>query len=140
MRRKLSIASFAAATMLLLLLVVSTKCAIGFFLAKWGVLVKNGVLCVGSAGGRFANRGLFIDVADHWYLEPVGIHVMWGRQVFVDLSFFVILFTVIGWLIRARRRSKAGRCPNCGYDLRASPERCPECGTRREVGSPKSEV
>ncbi|MFI5379633.1 MAG: hypothetical protein ACHRHE_10075 [Tepidisphaerales bacterium] len=33
------------------------------------------------------------------------------------------------------RRTKHGKCPHCGYDLRATPGRCPECGRRPDTAT-----
>ena len=41
---------------------------------------------------------------------------------------------------RDRERARAGLCPVCGYDLRATPGKCPECGAdgRQAAGSLQS--
>jgi hypothetical protein len=52
------------------------------------------------------------------------------------LAFICFLLTTwriatIGHRRRLRAALIAGRkCPECGYDLRATPERCPECGSK----------
>jgi hypothetical protein len=56
------------------------------------------------------------------------------RRAFIPY-WFVTMMTVVlpfmWWRRRHRRpiRVRGHRCVNCGYDLRATPDRCPECGT-----------
>jgi hypothetical protein len=59
----------------------------------------------------------------------------------VDVPYFAFGFplALAGlWLayraLRGCRRLRAGLCPTCGYDLRATPGRCPECGVNAMAG------
>jgi hypothetical protein len=57
-----------------------------------------------------------------------------GRSQRLPLWLPVLVFGVLPArrVLRRRRdrnRRRAGHCPACGYDLRATPGRCPECDT-----------
>ena len=69
-----------------------------------------------------------------------------GRTVWLPVWTIVAAAAVLpasrlgAWWVGSRRRagrSRANRCPACGYDLRATPGRCPECGAApTNSGSP----
>jgi hypothetical protein len=51
---------------------------------------------------------------------------LWPVLVLCILPFLLALLPPI----RRRLRKRRGLCPNCAFDLRASPHLCPECGHR----------
>jgi hypothetical protein len=59
-------------------------------------------------------------------------------SVSLPLAVLPVLWGVRRW--RARKAARPGRCPSCGYDLRATPGRCPECGTLLPSASQLSDI
>jgi hypothetical protein len=75
------------------------------------------------------NNGTFT-YAPPFTTKPVQVEYV-GLEVPLWFAMAILItpaaWSVVGWW-RRRRRTGAGHCPVCGYDLRATPERCPECG------------
>jgi hypothetical protein len=58
-----------------------------------------------------------------------GYFGVWFPYWLMVLLFGILPTIALRRWIATRRTLLVGTCPDCGYDLRATPGRCPECGT-----------
>jgi hypothetical protein len=87
----------------------------GFRYHRWSLVAKakDGTRLPGTYGTKIE-----IQIGIVWpALLAVGLAVLWRRAVL------------------KQQRATVGVCMNCGYDLRATPDRCPECGTVTQSSS-----
>jgi hypothetical protein len=86
-----------------------------------------------SGFGFFLGRNGWSRKVAHWMGQaPICDDVATGLVVGIPY-WFVVAVSLAPLALRVRRHIAArirrpGLCPNCGYDLRATPDRCPECG------------
>jgi hypothetical protein len=103
----------------------------------WVIMYPGEAVFCRQTGREWDGRDLahfhFLGIEFGGSQGPTG-DMLWNLHVpFWMLTVLTAVLPVIGlWSWRQerkrRRRERAGCCPRCGYDLRATPTRCPECG------------
>jgi hypothetical protein len=113
-----------------------------------GILVRTATGMRQPPPGKYAygvqSLGRFDGFGVHYHrwnmtadLAPVPVILGTFAEVRISLGWILLLALLLAWRwaahsIKQRRLERSGQfCPQCGYDLRATPDRCPECGQAR---------
>lgn len=112
---------------------IGAACTVGYTFA----LVAISVVAIGLH--LTGARPLMLDQSVWTWREIAALSVTCGA-FFAGLWIGKALYIRYSIFERERRRMASGQCINCGYDLRATPNRCPECGTVTPVGSTSTKV
>jgi hypothetical protein len=91
-------------------------------LHRQGVDPLNGYAGWGPVRWQTSQRTVAKDGHDSWSFELALSPWLVALLLLVPPAMWVIK------RVKTRRLRKTGRCVNCRYDLRATPNRCPECG------------
>jgi hypothetical protein len=140
MRRKLLFATLISLALIVLWMVGFWRClavSLSHDDRHWTVGVGEGVLMLcegapypGNAHGWRLNFGehapLPVTNANRgFYFSHYG---GWDGWAAAAPMWIIVLIPPLAVALVTRRRERFGHCTNCGYDLRATPDRCPECG------------
>jgi hypothetical protein len=112
-----------------------------FALARLRLIPESMVWLVAVVSLPF---GLPLGLPCGWFFLAFGESPVIDARLFGAAAMLVLNSAAWGhgvhWLWSRKQKSlqAAGRCPHCGYDLRATPERCPECGTTLSSPSTRS--
>lgn len=138
-----------------------TICAVRGRELLYGDSSRGALAFAWQTGGQVAEEPVVLEARAKgwaWHVAPGRDRYMGARRTFGFLWFYaarpggsvervlhvpdwaVVLAAAVLPVGRAarwslRRRPRPGLCPQCGYDLRATPERCPECGAAGSVSS-----
>lgn len=77
---------------------------------------------------RHRETGELVRLSDHDVLKSGYRIPYWLLALAAALPALALIARHLGIHRASARARRAGRCPHCGYDLRATPTRCPECG------------